>query len=130
MTEHPEDGKEHLQKAIIDSINEMLDEVSRKPEVPGKGRIAKHDIYEITVAANCSMLHMLLGVFAGSIGRAPYAPAFVKSKNLRAAEISAFRQEKVRGFIVCHRYLLISVRILLGAYVANSVSNRRRMYCL
>lgn len=86
--EHPEDGKEHLQKAIIDSINEMLDEVCRKTEVPGKGRIEKHDIYEITVAANCTMMHMLLGVSAlGSIGRAPYAPAFVKSKNLRAAEI-------------------------------------------
>ncbi len=62
-----------MQKAIIDSINEMLDEVCR-PEVPGKGRIEKHDIYEITVAANCTMLHMLLGVSAGSIGRAPYAP--------------------------------------------------------
>ena len=73
-TEHPEDGKEHLQKVIIDSINEMLDEVCRKPEVPGKGRIEKHDIYEITVAANCTMMHMLLGVDALSIGKSPYAP--------------------------------------------------------
>ena len=125
-TEHPEDGKEHLQKVIIDSINEMLDEVCRKPEVPGKGRIEKHDIYEITVAANCTMMHMLLGVSAGSIGRAPYAPVFVKSKNLRAAEIGI----QAGGFIVCHRYLLISVRILLRGHMsANSVSNRR-MYCL
>ena len=46
-TEHPEDGKEHLQKAITDSINEMLDEVCRKTEVPGKGRIEKHDIMRL-----------------------------------------------------------------------------------
>ena len=38
-TEHPEDGKEHLQKVITDSINEMLDEVCRKTEVPGKAEL-------------------------------------------------------------------------------------------
>ena len=116
-TEHPEDGKEHLQKAIIDSINEMLDEVCRKPEVPGKGRIEKHDIYEITVAANCTMMHMLLGVSAGSIGRAPYAPAFVKSKNLRAAEIGIQAGEGARLYCLPSVSAYIGADIVAGAYV-------------
>ena len=116
-TEHPEDGKEHLQKAIIDSINEMLDEVCRKPEVPGKGRIEKHDIYEITVAANCTMMHMLLGVSAGSIGRAPYAPAFVKSKNLCAAEIGIQAGEGARLYCLPSVSAYIGADIVAGAYV-------------
>ena len=116
-TEHPEDGKEHLQKVIIDSINEMLDEVCRKPEVPGKGRIEKHDIYEITVAANCTMMHMLLGVSAGSIGRAPYAPVFVKSKNLRAAEIGIQAGEGARLYCLPSVSAYIGADIVAGAYV-------------
>ena len=116
-TEHPEDGKEHLQKAITDSINEMLDEVCRKTEVPGKGRIEKHDIYEITVAANCTMMHMLLGVSAGSIGRAPYAPAFVKSKNLRAAEIGIQAGEGARLYCLPSVSAYIGADIVAGAYV-------------
>ena len=116
-TEHPEDGKEHLQKAITDSINEMLDEVCRKTEVPGKGRIEKHDIYEITVAANCTMMHMLLGVSAGSIGRAPYAPVFVKSKNLRAAEIGIQAGEGARLYCLPSVSAYIGADIVAGAYV-------------
>lgn len=126
-TEHPEDGKEHLQKAIIDSINEMLDEVCRKPEVPGKGRIEKHDIYEITVAANCTMMHMLLGVSAGSIGRAPYAPAFVKSKNLRAAEIGIQAGEGARLYCLPSVSAYIGADIVAGAYVCELRKQQKKV---
>lgn len=126
-TEHPEDGKEHLQKVIIDSINEMLDEVCRKPEVPGKGRIEKHDIYEITVAANCTMMHMLLGVSAGSIGRAPYAPAFVKSKNLRAAEIGIQAGEGARLYCLPSVSAYIGADIVAGAYVCELRKQQKKV---
>ena len=126
-TEHPEDGKEHLQKVIIDSINEMLDEVCRKPEVPGKGRIEKHDIYEITVAANCTMMHMLLGVSAGSIGRAPYAPVFVKSKNLRAAEIGIQAGEGARLYCLPSVSAYIGADIVAGAYVCELRKQQKKV---
>lgn len=126
-TEHPEDGKEHLQKAIIDSINEMLDEVCRKTEVPRKGRIEKHDIYEITVAANCTMMHMLLGVSAGSIGRAPYAPAFVKSKNLRAAEIGIQAGEGARLYCLPSVSAYIGADIVAGAYVCELRKQQKKV---
>lgn len=116
-TEHPEDGKEHLQKAIVASMNEMLDEVCKKTEVPGKGRIEKRDIYEITVAANCTMMHMLLGVSARSIGRAPYAPAFVKSKNLYASEIGLQAGEGARLYCLPSVSAYIGADIVAGAYV-------------
>lgn len=116
-TEHPEDGKEHLQKAIVESMNEMLDEVCKKTKVPGKGRIEKRDIYEITVAANCTMMHMLLGVSARSIGRAPYAPAFVKSKNLYASEIGLQAGEGARLYCLPSVSAYIGADIVAGAYV-------------
>ena len=115
--EHPEDGKEHLQKAIIDSINEMLDEVCRKTEVPGKGRIEKHDIYEITVAANCTMMHMLLGVDALSIGKSPYAPMFVKAKDIEAEEIGIYASRGARLYCLPSVSSYIGADIVAGAYV-------------
>ena len=116
-TEHPEDGKEHLQKVITDSINEMLDEVCRKTEVPGKGRIEKHDIYEITVAANCTMMHMLLGVDALSIGKSPYAPMFVKAKDIEAEEIGIHASRGARLYCLPSVSSYIGADIVAGAYV-------------
>ena len=69
--EHPEDGIEKLQKAIVDSINDMIADICKQ------AGIRKENIYEITVGANCTMMHMLLGVDATPIGKAPYAPMFV-----------------------------------------------------
>ena len=109
--------KEHLQKAITDSINEMLDEVCRKTEVPGRAELRKHDICEITVAANCTMMHMLLGVSAGSIGKAPYAPAFVKSKNLRTAEDRHSGRRRCEALCLPSVSAYIGADIVAGAYV-------------
>ena len=43
--------------------------------------------YTHLVGANCTMMHMLLGVDALSIGKSPYAPMFVKAKDIEAEEI-------------------------------------------
>ena len=109
--EHPETGKEELQKVIVDSINEMLEEACQK------ARIRKSDIYEITVAANCTMMHMLLGVSAKSIGKSPYAPVFVKGKNLRAAEIGIQAGEGARLYCLPSVSAYIGADIVAGAYV-------------
>ena len=52
--EHPEDGVEKLQKALVNSINEMIEDICCQSEV------SKEWIYEIAVGANCTMMHMLL----------------------------------------------------------------------
>ena len=63
------------------------------------------------------MMHMLLGVSARSIGRAPYAPAFVKSKNLRAAEIGIQAGEGARLYCLPSVSAYIGADIVAGAYV-------------
>lgn len=109
--EHPEDGIEQLQKAIVDSINEMIGEICRK------AGIAIESVYEITVGANCTMMHMLLGVDATSIGKAPYAPMFVKARELDAKEIGIHAAECARIYCLPSVSSYIGADIVAGAYV-------------
>ena len=46
--EHPEDGISQLQKAIVDSINDMISEIC------AQAGVQREHIYEITVGANCT----------------------------------------------------------------------------
>ena len=76
-----------------------------------KAGIEKEEIREIDVAANCTMMHMLIGVDARSIGRAPYQPAFTEAKTMRAREIGLTAGEETI-VSVCRRFPPISGRIL------------------
>ena len=101
--EEPECGIKRLQSAIVDSISDMIDDVC------SQAGVQRENIYEITVAANCTMLHMLLGVDAKPIGRAPYAPAFVGAAELPSEEIGL---KAARGAVL---YCLPSVSAYIGA---------------
>lgn len=109
--EHPEDGVEKLQKAIVDSINEMMGEACRKAGV------RREHIYEISVGANCTMMHMLLGVDATSIGKAPYAPMFVRARDMKAEEIGLEAAEGARLYCLPSVSAYIGADIVAGAYV-------------
>ena len=109
--EHPQEGSTLLQKAIVDSINEMLDEISKQ------AGICREDIYEITVAANCTMMHMLLGIDARSIGKSPYAPIFVKARNLPVHSIGIQAAKEARLYCLPSVSSYIGADIVAGAYV-------------
>ena len=79
--DHPDTGIADLQRAVVESLNEEIRQLCEK------AGIEKEEIREIDVAANCTMMHMLLGVDARSIGRAPYRPEFTKAQKLKAAGI-------------------------------------------
>ena len=80
--ENKEEGILNLQKAIVSDINKMIENMCKETN------INKENIYEITVSGNCTMLHMFLGMDARSIGKSPFAPKFVKSKNILAKDIN------------------------------------------
>lgn len=109
--EHPEDGVEKLQKAIVDSINDMIADICRQAGIP------KEYIYEISVGANCTMMHMLLGVDAVSIGKAPYAPMFVRAKDIKASTIGIKAAEGARLYCLPSVSSYIGADIVAGAYV-------------
>ena len=109
--EHPEDGVKKLQKVIVDSINEMMRDLCVQ------AAIHMEDIYEITIGANCTMMHMLLGVDATSIGKAPYAPMFVNAKNLKASEIGLQVAPCTNLYCLPSVSSYIGADIVAGAYV-------------
>ena len=109
--EHPEDGVQKLQKALVDSINDMIGYLCREAQ------IQKEDIYEIAVGANCTMMHTLLGIDATSIGKAPYAPVFIRAKNIKAREIGLHAADGARLYCLPSVSSYIGADIVAGAYV-------------
>ncbi|MGN0405551.1 MAG: ASKHA domain-containing protein [Bariatricus sp.] len=109
--EHPENGAGQLQQAIVNSINAMIGEVCLEAGV------CRNDIRKITVAANCTMMHMLLGVDARSIGRAPYKPEFTEAKRLSAGEIGIDAGEDAELYCLPHVSAYIGADIVAGTYV-------------
>ena len=74
-------GLELLHKGIIYSINSLIMQLCHK------NKIIAASIYEITIAANTTMMHLLLGINTNSIGKAPYTPVFKKAQNISAARL-------------------------------------------
>lgn len=109
--EHPEDGIMKLQKALADSINDMLKEACEDADV------CVTEIYELAVAANCTMLHTLLGVDASPIGKAPFAPVFVKAKDIPASSIGINVSPGARLYCLPSVSAYIGADIVAGAYV-------------
>lgn len=109
--ENPSGSKEKLQHVIVSAINEMISDMCNEAQIDRK------NIYEISIAANCTMMHFLLGVDATSIGNSPYAPAFVKSKNILAKDIGLKAAEGARLYCLPSVSAYIGADIVAGAYV-------------
>ena len=107
--DHPDTGIADLQRAVVESLNEEIRQLCKK------AGIEKEEIREIDVAANCTMMHMLLGVDARSIGRAPYRPEFTKAQKLKAAGIGLWAGEETM------LYCLPSVSAYIGADIVAGV---------
>lgn len=113
--EHPDTGAAELQKAIADSIMGMLDEACRKAGV------RRDQIYEISVAANCTMMHLLLGADARPLGRSPYAPVFTAAKDIRAASVGIQAARGARLYALPSVSAYIGADIVAGARVCDLV---------
>ena len=111
--EHPEDGKDKLQKAIVGSINKMV------ASVCSKHGISQDQIYEFSVGANCTMMHMLMGVDARPIGKAPFAPVFARAKDVRADSIGLIAAPGARLYCLPSVSAYIGADIVAGAYVCD-----------
>ena len=111
--EHPEDGREKLQKAIVGSINKMVSSVCEKHGV------SQEQIYEFSVGANCTMMHMLMGVDARPIGKAPFAPVFARARDVKADSIGLKAAAGARLYCLPSVSAYIGADIVAGAYVCD-----------
>lgn len=111
--EHLEKGVEELRHAIVDSVNQMI------LQVCGQVGISQEEIREIDVAANCTMMHMFLGMDARSIGRAPYQPLFLKAQRRLAKNIGLDAGKQGDAVVYCLPQVsaFIGADIVAGTYV-------------
>lgn len=109
--ENPETGSNDLQKAIISSINNMIDDVCQK------ALISNSEIIEIDIAANATMMHMLLGIDARPLGKAPYKPLFTKAQNLKAQDIGIKAGANTKLYCLPAVSAYIGADIVAGTYV-------------
>ena len=111
--ENPEDGREKLQKAIVGSINKMVKSIC------DEHGLTQDQIYEVTVGANCTMMHMLMGIDARPIGKAPFAPVFARAKDVKAAAIGLKAAPGARLYCLPSVSAYIGADIVAGAYVCD-----------
>lgn len=109
--ENPDSGMIELQKAIVDSINSMIGEAC------DEAAVSREAIREIDVAANCTMLHMLLGVDARSLGKSPYRPEFVEAQSLPAAAVGIQAGKETVLYCLPSVSAYIGADIVAGTYV-------------
>ncbi|WFD11109.1 ASKHA domain-containing protein [Tepidibacter hydrothermalis] len=75
------DGLEILHNLIIKCINKLILKLCNKNDV------CSENIHEVAVAANATMMHILLKVNPVSIGKSPYSPIFSSSKTISASSL-------------------------------------------
>lgn len=80
-TEDEKDGLAKIQEVVIETINDLLDEVYE-----GEG-VTAEDVSVMMVAANTTMVHLFLGIDSSYIRREPYIPATASVPILKAKEL-------------------------------------------
>jgi uncharacterized 2Fe-2S/4Fe-4S cluster protein (DUF4445 family) len=99
------EGLSDLQKLAAASINEIIDTLARRAGVPSDR------IYEMTVAGNATMIHLLLGIDPEPISIAPFTPAFTEPACVPASDLALTLHPRGRLYALP----------ALGAYVGGDV---------
>ncbi len=86
-------GPQPLQELIVGQLSEMADELT------AEAGIHRSDIYEVVVAGNSVMEHLLLGVPPRHLAEMPYVPAARNFPPVAAAEIGLELHPEAR--VVC-----------------------------
>jgi len=74
-------GLKELQRLVIRQINEMIDTLCRQ------GEIKREDIYEITIAGNTTMEHLVCGIDPSPLGQLPFEPVYRGANIVNASEL-------------------------------------------
>lgn len=115
-----ENAIKNLQAIIIQSINEMLDEMCKK------NNLAREDIKQMIVAANTTMLHMLLGEDARSIGKYPYKTAFVKTQAVLAEDLGIDLKAKI--YTLANVSAFVGSDIVAGVYLIDLKNKKNTLF--
>jgi uncharacterized 2Fe-2S/4Fe-4S cluster protein (DUF4445 family) len=102
-------GTELLQKTIIDDLSGLISELCKRH------KLTEDNIYDVCVAANATMIHLLAGINPASMGKAPYKPAFQGALSLKGLELGL----PVSSF--CNVYCLPAVSSFVGGDITGGI---------
>jgi uncharacterized 2Fe-2S/4Fe-4S cluster protein (DUF4445 family) len=102
---HHQQGIDELQQLASGTINRLIDELTSAHAVPA-GRI-----YEVTIAGNATMEHLLLGIDPEPISVTPFAPTITQGLSVRADALGLRIHPHGRAYLFPH----------LGAYVGGDI---------
>lgn len=95
------EGLTQLNERIVATINNLVADLLREAGV------APHEVYEVVVAGNATMLHLLLGIHPEAIGLHPFIPVVDELMQVCAQEIGLQILPQAQVHLLPH----------LGAYV-------------
>ncbi len=75
------DGLQQLNTAIVQTMNNLIEPLLREANV------AEHEVYEVVVAGNATMQHLLLGLHPEAIGLLPFIPVVDEMMQVSAQEL-------------------------------------------
>lgn len=82
-----------MQKSVISGINNLIERLIEKIG------ITQNDIYDVVVAGNTTMIHLLLGIDPASLGEYPFTPTFISSLAIPAKEIGMHTHPEAQMYI-------------------------------
>lgn len=98
-----------LQLAAVNSIDYALEKAC------SRAGVARDEVLDIVVSANCTMTHMLLGINAAPLGNVPYSPAFIGAQSKAAAKLGIGAAPGAQVTCLPHASAFIGGDIVAGA---------------
>jgi uncharacterized 2Fe-2S/4Fe-4S cluster protein (DUF4445 family) len=113
-----QEGTKLLQKLISDELNRLMRKLT-------DGRFSAEQIYNIVVAGNTTMLHLLAGINPSSMAVAPYRPVLLNSATFRASEIGISINEGGRVTLLPGVSAYVGADIIAGISATEFNKNKK-----
>ncbi len=78
---HPEDGLERMHRLMIDGLNQLIRDITRKCQ------LGPEDILELSLVGNTVMHHFFMKIDPQYLGVSPFPPVVHQSINVKAREL-------------------------------------------
>ena len=99
------EGLDELQRLATFAMNGLLEKLA------AEARVSLERIYEVTIAGNMTMMHLLLGIDPEPISVTPFTPTISQGQSLEAREIG----------IAIHPHGRVYLFPAIGAYVGGDI---------
>jgi len=110
FVQRQKDGLEKLQREIVDTLNELIKETTRK------AKIDKDNIYEAVIVGNTCMHHLFLGLSPVNLAPSPYIPVIREGLDLKVKDVLELSLNSTS-----HIYMLPNISAFVGADVVGDI---------